>query len=242
MTRSVLILLLLAGCSSEPCPDDLPPRVAACIAPAGGWTESPTSVEEVAVSFAGDVMEAGVGTPPEAHCFQEMHPGAQNPPSELDVVWAKVRNGTEEWFVGLSTPGIGDGVLPGVGQELSVDYRYRFGGFGPDVGHLTLWDGAGEAIAWVGEAADVDGLSTPDGVTVSRGSELCTDTDTCGAWVRYTLSVGVGDQSQRPVDYGQDLEIEGFQVVHAGYDVETSFSQDCTDWFVADVQLAVVRN
>ena len=215
--------------------------MAGCIAPAGGWVESPTSVEEVAHAFAGDVVESGTGSPPEAHCFQEMHPGDQRPPSELDVVWARVSVGGPEWLVAASSPGIAAGALPEVGEELSVDYRFRFGGFGPDVGHLTLWDGAGEVLAWVGEAGDVDGLTTPSDVSVAQGPEVCADSDDCGAWSRYGLSVGVADQNAAAVEYGGEVELGGFQIVHGGYEVSTSSSDSCMDWFVGDVRVAVVR-
>lgn len=242
MKVCLLFVPLLAGCPGVvPCPDVLPPPVAACVAPVGGWTESPASVEEVSAAFAGDVVDAGVGSPPEAHCFQEMHPGDQRPPSELDVVWARVNVGGPEWFVALSTPGIGEGVLPEIGQELSVDYRYRFGGFGPDVGHATLWDGAGDLLAWVGEAGNVDGLTTPLEVSVAQGAEVCSDADDCGAWSRYDLSLAVGDQSSAALAYGEDVDIAGFQVVHGGYELSTSSNTDCMDWFVGSVQVAVVR-
>jgi hypothetical protein len=143
--------------------------------------------------------------------------------------------------VALSTPGIGLAALPAVGEELSVDYRFRFGGFGPDVGHLTLWDGAGELRGWVGQAGDVGGLTTPTGLTVSRGGEVCAESDTCGAWSRYRLSVSVGGGGAVALDYGAEAESGGFQLVHGGYEASTSTSSTCADWYVGDVRVAAVR-
>lgn len=215
--------------------------MAACVAPVGGWDEAPSSVEQVEVSFAGDIIDAGSGTPPEPHCFQEMHVGDQNPPSTLDVSWLRVESSGEEWFVGLSLPGIEDAPVPTVGEEASFDYRFAFGGFSPDVGHLTVWDGAGDLRGWFGQAGNVDGLVAPTGITVARGSELCSESDECGSWSKYHLGVAVPGQSETAVDYGSTTSVDGFQIVHAGYEAQTASNDNCSDWFVGDVQVAVFR-
>ncbi len=235
-------LLFLPACTQGGvCPDEAPPPVAACIAPVGGWAESPGSVEEVTASFVGDVVESAAGSPPESHCFQEMHPGDRRPPSELDVVWARVDSGGQEWIVALSTPGIDEGLLPEVGGELSVDYRFRFGGFGPDAGHLTLWDRDGALLAWVAQAGDVAGLTTPTEVSVVRGAEVCQESDECGAWSRYELRMNVAEQSGVAVDYGAQVEVGDFTVVHGGYEASTETTSSCMDWYVGDLRTAVVR-
>lgn len=238
---SLVACLLLVSCPEPPCPDLAAPVLAACVAPAGGWDESPSSVELVEVSFAGDVIDTGTGTPPEPHCFQEMHVGDQNPPSTLDVAWLRVQSGGSDWFVGLSLPDIDAARLPQVGDEASFDYRFAFGGFGPDVGHLTVWDDAGGLIGWFGQAGAVDGLIAPTGITVARGSTLCSESDECGAWSKYHLGVAVPGQSEIAVDYGSTVTVDGFEIVHAGYEAQTSSEDNCSDWFVGDVQVAVLH-
>lgn len=134
--------------------------------------------------------------------------------------------------------------LPAVGEALSVAYDFRFGGFSPDVGQLTLRDSAGALLIWVGASGGVDDIQTPSELSIAKGPARCSEADVCGDWQEYGMAIAYDGQPADDglgVEYGETASIDGFSFVHGGYAEATRYSANCADWFVADLDAALVR-
>ncbi len=136
---------------------------------------------------------------------------------------------------------LADGVEPPVsaGETVSVDYQVSGGGWGPEVGALTLRDADGRLLLWTGEAGTNAELPTPDEIQVGPGRSLCVLNQDCGDVALGTLSVTV-DGATVEVDYGGRAEIGAYRVLHAGDEHELS-AADCADWYAAHTAVLVER-
>ena len=244
----VLAALTLSACPAiTPCPDGpAPPTLAACAVPVGGWDQSPQNSEGIDITISGAVNSVGTGAVPEG-CFDTGgHVGAFTP-DQTTALWATVTDDVsgEDWVVAFIAPDHAAGDLMPA-DSLSFQYAYRFGGFGPDVGHLTIRDAADALVAHVAAAGSVEQLAQIDEVSVAEGPARCSETDSCGSWSEYHLDILPADLSESQVlDYGLSWGNEAssdITVHHGGYARDTNQSTNCADWFVGDLDVAVISN
>jgi hypothetical protein len=242
--------LTLAACPAiTPCPDGPPlAQLAACVIPAAGWTENPQNQPEpLGISVSGTIDDMGVGAVP-GDCFASSgaHVGAYTP-DETNAVWARVTDdvSNEEWIVAFVAPGhAGLELMPA--DFLSFEYDYMFGGFSPDRGQLTMRDEAGDLVAWIGAAGSAERLEQPSEISVAKGPARCSESDSCGSWSQYHLDVQMpGAAESEIVDYGTTLGEDvgsDFTFHHGGYAQDTQTSTNCSDWFVGDLDAALISN
>ncbi len=245
----VLASLTLAACPAiTPCPDGPAlPQLAACVIPAAGWTDNPQNSEPLDISVSGTVDDVGVGAVP-GECFASSgaHVGAYTP-DETNAVWARVTDdvSNEEWIVAFVAPGhAGLELMPT--DSLSFEYEYMFGGFSPDRGQLTVRDATGDLVAWIGAAGSAESLSQPTEISVAQGPARCSESDSCGSWSQYHLDVLMPGMSESEiVDYGATSGADAgsdFTFHHGGYAQDTQTSSNCADWFVGDLDAALISN
>ena len=234
----LLAAALLPACAA--CPDNAPPPLAGCAIPVLGWTDSTPLEGGVDVMIEdGTVSEVGEGADP-AGCFDGQYVGDA---AADGAIWlrAEQTDGTE-WIVALSVPNLEASTLPGVGDPIRFQYAYSHGDFGPDIVSLTVWPGEDDHVAWVGEADDLMGLRGPPGLETRRGEAECEGRDSCGSWERYSFDVSFRGEDQQVVPWGATAELAGRRFVHGGWELSYDTSTNCQDWFVADVQAALIAD
>ncbi len=246
----LLLAALLAGCA---CPVEEPPPLRACVAAVGesgdddddddDWADDDDWGDDdddgVSDRFSGTVLETGFGETPDG-CFDTFALGTWME-STPDAAWARIEatDGTE-WVVGALVPDLEAGDFGDVGDAVTVDYAYWHGDFSPADGELVV-EVDDDVALWIGEAGTPADLDLPDGVTVAQGAPVCQGRDTCGAWSAYTADVTVDDETVR-VPHAGEADVGPFRVVHGGYRQQTTAqARICSDWFVAEIQMALVR-
>jgi hypothetical protein len=125
------------------------------------------------------------------------------------------------------------------GDDVTVDYRFTFGGFGPDAGRLLLTGGNG-ALVYLEEAGALEGLAPP-GVELARGDQRCWTHDGCGAFGRYDVVVeGDGDTTPLSIDEATVIDDVAFRA-SALVEQDQSQAVKCPDWFAGHVLVSGVR-
>ena len=247
---AVVLVLALAGCPAiTPCPENpVVPTLAACAVPVGGWVDNPQNMAQpVEVSVSGVVNSVSVGAVPDG-CFDPngAHVGDFQP-DETNALWANVTDDVsgEDWIVAFIAPDhAGTGLMPA--DSLSFEYHYQFGGFSPDVGHLTIRDGDDALVAHLASAGSIERLEQFDAVSIAKGPALCTESDSCGDWSRYHLDIlpeGLSDSLilDYGTSWGNDASSD-ITVHHGGFAQDHGEYGGCADWFVGDLDVAIISN
>jgi hypothetical protein len=239
-----LLVVPLGTCASTPrsC-RTLPalPRVAACAVPEGGWgqTGNGAASDGYAVTLAGRVTATGDGVPPDG-CFDSgAVVGAVPRPTDTAAMWwFRVADSSgKSWTVGALVPQLPRPVAPG--QLVSADYQWSARGFSPTLGRLEVRDGAGALLFWVGQGGDIPDLALPVEVgQLRRGPAQCQERERCGAWSGHDLLVSTG-AAEATLRYGRESVLGDVRLVHAGYDLASTYT-GCADWYVASIVVAAV--
>jgi len=125
------------------------------------------------------------------------------------------------------------------GDDVTVDYRFAFGGFGPDAGRLLLTAGNG-ALVYLEEAGALDGVVAP-GVELARGDQRCWTHDGCGAFGQYDVVVE-GDGDTTPLSLGDATVIDDVAFRASSLvEQDQSHAVQCLDWFAGHVLVAGVK-
>lgn len=125
------------------------------------------------------------------------------------------------------------------GDDVTVDYRFAFGGFGPDVGRLLLTGGNG-ALVYLEEAGALDGVVAP-GVELARGDQRCWTHDGCGAFGRYDVVVeGDGETTPLSIDEATVIDDVAFRA-SALVEQDQNHAVQCLDWFAGHVLVSGVK-
>jgi len=154
------------------------------------------------------------------------------------VSWT-VTTGDRSWDVEAVVEG---NKLPSLlGQKVSVSYAYEFGGFGPSHRQLSVVTKLSPSYGiWIAEGGDLPELGELP-LLLSQGDAVCSTAGQCGSYSRY--GIGATDPlSMRlvTVAHGQTGRLGPWVIVHGGFEEQTSTSSPCSDWFVADVHLAIL--
>jgi hypothetical protein len=189
----------------------------------------PTS-GSVDVALSGPVLATGP--------MNETSPCATSP-SDTHGFWFEATDPSGEvWVLGASIPGVGDPLA--VGDWVSAQAHRDGGGFTPTVASLSVRGVSGTLIAYAGEAGEAEQLAPPDGISVARGSSLCTKHDTCGDWSAYDLDVTAAGTTQT-VPYASIGSVGPYRVAHGGCELQapSDGGTTCADWFVARVTVGI---
>ena len=236
MRRLLLVLPLALTACDTPCPRLALPQLAACVAPDAGFDGDGRFEEaDLQLSLTGvDVLDAA----PATDCFPTGHAiGAFEP--TVETVWLRGTDGAGDgWTIGLAAPGLSaQGLINST--EIDVSWSFRLGGFSPDVGAVEVRDDAGLAV-WIGEGADLDTLATPAELLLEEGARVCHQSEDCGSWEWLDLEATWGGRTDT-LNHGSSLTFGEHEILHGGYQNQTSASDRCADWFAADIQVAAIR-
>lgn len=227
---ALLCLALLAGCvPGGACPDALPPAVAACVGPVGGWTgNSPGGIAAVDVLVQGTVGQAGEGRPP-VDCWALPHVGQKS--AELPGRWLRVDvPGEDPWVIAFATDEH-DAVLPALGEAVGFSMSFLPGGGAADLGSLALRDSSNQLVFWAGEGASASEIIPPSELAFVRAGRVCSVRDPCGGYSRYDLWTGLfADEQATLLPWGQTVQIDRFTVLHGGSAEVYGTSGTCVDW------------
>ena len=246
-TRWVLVVALLVvplgTCASPPrsC-HALPPlpRVAACAVPEGGWARAGDggAADGYGVTLAGRVTAAGDGAPPDG-CFDAAVVGVTPRPTDTSIMWwfrAADPSG-RSWTVGVQASQQQRPVT--VGQLVQAEYQWSARGFSPTLGRLEVRDGSGALLFWIGQGGDIPDLALPvELAQLRRGAPRCQERERCGAWVGHDLVASTG-AAEATLRYGRESVLGDLRLVHAGYDLASTYT-GCADWYVASIVVAAV--
>jgi len=230
------------GAALPSCEGLTEPRLAACVVEAGTTQDAPEWIEEgVTHDLAGVVVETGAGAPPD-DCLHRGPNYSAVHGAAAEVLaparWFRLEDAAGTvWTVwlllGEHTPALA------TGEAVVVHSFYRMEPFAPSPGHVLVTRPGGALVAWFGTDGTAEALAPPEGVTLVRGAAVCAQSDDCGAWAGYALDVTAGE-SAAAVGYGETATVGGLQVVHGGQRLEFPGPRGCADWFVADVDVALV--
>jgi len=128
------------------------------------------------------------------------------------------------------------------GEKVSLDYVYKFGGFGPTYRelHLASLTSSSHGV-WTAEGGDLNQLGKLP-LILQRGPAVCSASETCGSYERYDITASDPGAMNViiTVPHGQSATLGPWVVTHGGYEEQTSTRSMCADWFVADVRLAIL--
>jgi|GEM_PF-6497797 len=236
MRRLLLLALVALSACDTPCPRTALPELAACLSPDAGWGNvEGDDTTDLQLALTG-VTTTDVA--PATDCFGDQQwIGAfqpSNPPVWLQGLDAE----GAAWTVGLAAP-----ELEAVGLVSSTDveitWSFQFGGFSPTVGAIEVRDDGGLA-AWIGEAGELRQLALPAELTLEEGGRVCHQSESCGSWEWLTLEATWGGRTDT-LEHGSSITFGEHEVLHGGYQRQTSASTNCADWFAANIQAAVIR-
>ena len=239
-----VLVVPLGTCASTPrsCRTLPPlPRVAACAVPEGGWGQNGNgaATDSYAVTLAGRITGAGDGVPPD-HCFDSgAVVGATPRLADAHTMWwfRAADSSGRSWTIGAQAPQLQRPVAPG--QLVQAEYQWSARGFSPTLGRLEVRDGAGALLFWIGQGGDIPDLALPIEVAqLRRGAPRCQERERCGAWSGHDLVVSTG-AAEATLRYGRESVLGDLRLVHAGYDLASTFT-GCTDWYVASIVVAAV--
>jgi hypothetical protein len=219
----------LGACSALP----KVPTVGLCVQPVGGWQDGASITGQRSVQLGGTISAVAKG-PVTGGCFQS----AGDATSEIVAltVQASTDAGATDWNVEYQVPA--NPVVWTVGEHIDVAYTRRGGGWSPEISSLTL--NFGQAVdVYVGSGGVVTDLGDVP-LTFRPGAAICLQHDTCGDWSGYDLEVKDTSGWTR-VPYGTTTSIGGYRIVHGGVSEQLSSTTTCMDWYIADVQVAVLR-
>ncbi|MCC6898952.1 MAG: hypothetical protein IT377_08250 [Polyangiaceae bacterium] len=141
------------------------------------------------------------------------------------------------WSFSVYIPGLQNPLVKG--DVISVASSVIPGGHGgPAIVNLTARDAKGSLLFFVGDGRDVGDLAMPDGLTLSLGDAVCSGESSCGSWSHYPFIVH-GASATVAVPYLGSATLDGYRLVHAGGEVQTSSGIKCWDWGVAHVALGI---
>jgi hypothetical protein len=152
------------------------------------------------VALEGRLLATGEGAWPEGapanDCYVAPSGLQAEPGSEIRLVWARLDVDGREAWLSISAPAESSPFV--VGETLRVTYTELddyLVDFGPAARSLTLEDGAGALLVWLGSAGDVDvlGAEGPATVELQLGAARCAEVGTCARHIQYALQVGIDD-------------------------------------------------
>ena len=229
------LLFLNANQSCEPvrllatCDDERPARMAVCAVPDALPVDCLAFDDPLLVAASGSVLAMGAAEVG-GDCFQDrtMTSNAGDLAADEERLVFRVRDaGGATYVVGVEGPRLPFALARG--DTLQVDFSLVKGGWYPDVGHLALRDESGTLLYWYGRGEHAHDLVAPAGVTVARGDADCSDRDSCGTIVGYTIDLSI-DGEDVSVPYGGSATVAGYEVVHgAGEEGEESTYSTCMD-------------
>jgi hypothetical protein len=158
-----------------------------------------------------------------------------------EIVALSVRTTTDatpaDWDVEYQVPA--NNVVWTVGERVDVAYTRSAGGWSPTGSSLIL--NFGQAVdVYIGTGGTVADLGDVP-MTFRRGSAICLQREQCGDWFGYDLEVKDTNGWTR-VPYGSTTSIGGYRIIHGGMSEQLAPSTTCKDWYVSDVQVAVLRS
>jgi hypothetical protein len=214
------------------------PRVLSCVQEFGQPTDQ---LEAVTVSAPNAVITSEVLGTLGGGCLEPLL-NLQTDGLELSaraMSWI-VADGMRKWDVEAVVEG---SELPRLGseQKVSLSYVYQFGGFGPTRRELSLVTLASASHGiWTAEGGDLSQLGkTP--LSLARGEAECATSEQCGSYERYAiLATDPLSKKMLTVAHGQTATVGPWVIVHGGYEEQTSTTSTCSDWFVADVHVAIL--
>jgi hypothetical protein len=148
-----------------------------------------------------------------------------------DALWLELALADERRLtLGISLPTLLDRELRArEGDELSVEWsgevsRQANVGEGVNQAWLRVRKSDGELFAFLGEGAELDEISLPDGLEAESGSAVCITQAACGTLEHHELVVSYGPFTKR-YTYGHAGSIGTRWLVHGGYAQPTAGSE-----------------
>jgi hypothetical protein len=243
--RAFPILLACAACTPGCVPHQPPAAegaLSACAIPVGGWLAGEGD-GDVNMNFTGLVLEAGDGEAPDGcwDTYQTAGP-APAPDERATAYWFRViGDDARPWTMGVAIPGA---VRPiAVDDPVDGFWSYSPGGFSATIAALTLWADDGSILAWVSHGASLEAYDVPAfDFTLTQGDVVYRSHDICGSWAGYDIEVVMMDGSTARLPYGGSLDVGDLTLHHGSFDRATDYSNNCSDWFVADLLVGAGRN
>jgi hypothetical protein len=128
-----------------------------------------------------------------------------------------------------------------MGQSVSLSYSYQYGEFSPTLRHLSMTTLSSPSHGlWIAEAGDLPDFGELP-LLLSRGPVACSSCDDCGGYEGYEISAS-DPLSMETVhlEHARSGVLGPYIIVHGGYRQQTSTTSPCSDWFVADVHVAIL--
>lgn len=220
----------------ETCRGGNPPVVLGC-AQRGGVPTGPTDSAQVNVP-SGVVVSEVNGS--QGGCLEPLLKGQPNWPELLAQVMSFTVNGGNNDFWNVEVI-VGGSRLPSLlGQKVRLTYEYKFGGFGPTFRQLSLVSLQSPSLGvWTAEGGALPELNNLP-LLRTQGAVDCSANEPCGSYDRFSIVV-TDPLTMGSVDvpYAQTRRLGPWEIVHAGYERQSSPSM-CPDWFVAHALVGVV--